>query len=317
MLCAARLPEPAAARVSEAGGLGVEAGASAATVQPVSKEDSTHNHGAPGVCVLPSPEEEEEEAAAEASQDAALAIPEQLRDLERAALLADNHLTLENGTVRLVDMWLEGGRHHCDWLGMICDENDFVVEIKLPFQKLRGSLPVGWSALKRLDKMRLDGNELTGGLPDSWSAMYSMKAMHLNDNRLSGSLPDAWGRGLPVLSEMYIYHNNLTGTLPPSWSAMSRLRMFFLYKNFFTGLLPAEWGALGSLRALNLNDRRGAAGPHGTPETNAFQAPLPCTWLTGMAAMRTPFRNPGFHFAWPFIDEPCGEAAPQAGESEL
>lgn len=72
----------------------------------------------------------------------------------------------------------------------------------------------------------------------------------------------------------------------------------FLYKNFFTGLLPAEWGALGSLRALNLNDRRGAAGPHGTPETNAFQAPLPCTWLTGMAAMRTPFRNPGFHFAW-------------------
>ena len=140
---------------------------------------------------------------------------------------------------------------------------------------ISGSLPVEWSALRRLTALSLGGVGsqcvVSGSLPHQWTALRSLTELSVPHCRLTGALPAAY-EALTALETLDLSYNALEGILPPSFSALRGLKSLKLHANRLNGSLPVEYGALGGLEQLLLY-------------INSLTGPLPEAY-TGLQGMR-------------------------------
>ncbi|GJP49227.1 hypothetical protein CLOM_g8465 [Closterium sp. NIES-68] len=141
---------------------------------------------------------------------------------------------------------------------------------------LRGEIPWGkMTALQRLERVDLSGNEVTGAavsaaaallpglkhlnltfnlidsLPAAVTAMTALESLHLDMNAISGSLPSGLS-ALTRLSSLVLGQNRIVGQLPEEIGALSSLVNLDLGENYFHGVPPDSWSNLTNLHLLSL-----------------------------------------------------------------
>lgn len=141
----------------------------------------------------------------------------------------------------------------CDWYGIYCDGEGYVVNIDLDYNYMTGMIPSSIGMLPYLSSLTMGGNTLSGSLPSEIGLIYSLRILELDYNMLTGSLPTEIG----LLSELYylrLDHNSLTGTLPSTMNNMASLEDVQLDYNYLSGTISDEifGNALLPLYRLNL-----------------------------------------------------------------
>ncbi|KAL9225878.1 hypothetical protein vseg_001754 [Gypsophila vaccaria] len=175
---------------------------------------------------------------------------------------------------------------HCDWEGVVCDENSRVMEVKIEGGKcsgvgvgvgagewgglyglgirrrcdakkgwLIGELPRGIAKLSKLRVLSLPFHEFSGEIWGEIWGLNDLEVLDLEGNRLSGRLPWEF-HGLRRLRVLNLGFNRISGRISPSLSGCVLLEMLNLGGNHLVGLLPAFFGGLPSLWGLYLSGNR-------------------------------------------------------------
>ncbi|GJP44843.1 hypothetical protein CLOM_g4251 [Closterium sp. NIES-68] len=166
---------------------------------------------------------------------------------------------------------------------------------------LRGEIPWGkMTALQRLERVDLSGNEVTGAavsaaaallpglkhlnltfnlidsLPAAVTAMTALESLHLDMNAISGSLPSGLS-ALTRLSSLVLGQNRIVGQLPEEIGALSSLVNLDLGENYFHGVPPDSWSNLTNLHLLSLYRLHLTAAfpPPGPPSRPSRPSPSP------------------------------------------
>ncbi len=120
---------------------------------------------------------------------------------------------------------------------------------------LDGIIPPALGRLRRLEVLRLSGNELTGPIPSSLGQLSMLCELDLGQNRLTGRIPPALGQ----LSNLYLLrlsHNQLSGSIPPELGSLAEMDMLELSDNRLEGALPSEMCNLTKLVSMSLANNR-------------------------------------------------------------
>jgi Leucine-rich repeat (LRR) protein len=107
------------------------------------------------------------------------------------------------------------------------------------------------TTLRRLQELRIAGNNFSGVLPDSLGAMAALRVLDASNNQFSGVVPATlclW-RQMTLLD---LSRNQLTGAIPPCMAMILSLQTLNLSSNQFTGSIPREFGNLVNLVSLRL-----------------------------------------------------------------
>ncbi|HRW10546.1 MAG TPA: hypothetical protein P5121_35830 [Caldilineaceae bacterium] len=80
----------------------------------------------------------------------------------------------------------------CEWTGVICND-DHVVELYLPNNGLRGSLPAELTDLTAVEFLDFSANDLHGKLPAGLTALHQLEEIYLADTGLEGVVDDSFG----------------------------------------------------------------------------------------------------------------------------
>ncbi|XP_023731836.1 receptor protein-tyrosine kinase CEPR1 [Lactuca sativa] len=129
--------------------------------------------------------------------------------------------------------WDDNGQKPvCNYTGVNCDQQGYVVKIDISAQGLFGHFPENiCSFLPRLRSLYLGYNKIHGDFPHSIT-------------------------NCSLLEQLNITHTNLTGTLP-DLSPMKSLKLLDLSSNFFTGAFPMSFINLTNLEVVNFNENAG------------------------------------------------------------
>ena len=142
--------------------------------------------------------------------------------------------------------------HECDWESIDC-KNEYIEEIDLTQNQLKGSLPTEIGLLTRCEKLYLNDNLIVGSLPSEIGLLQRLRILKLSRNSLSGSIPSELGN-CRSLTELRFYSNKFSGLLLPSNFNPMSLQHFNLASNEFTGSLPeaiSEFTRLSYFKAGN------------------------------------------------------------------
>ncbi|CAJ1952382.1 unnamed protein product [Cylindrotheca closterium] len=148
--------------------------------------------------------------------------------------------------------WLSS-RHECEWAGVRCGDSDYVTNVILVGQKIRGNLPKEFTELEGLDALALQWNDLTGTIPEEYGKMKRLGSFQVHYNQLTGTLPKSFFVGMRNLFLVNVGQNFLTGTIPLSFKNMVGLRGLYLFNNLFRGEIPSEIGELSLLNFIHLD----------------------------------------------------------------
>jgi hypothetical protein len=135
-------------------------------------------------------------------------------------LSSSTDTTNVNATLDTIPHW---GLDECDWVGVVCDENDenddendkMISQIDFSDWNMSGTIPAEIKFLPKLVHLDLSNNQLRGSLPEELFGLKRMK-------------------------RIYLYQNQLTGTLSSSISLMESLQVLHLSHNRFKGPIPQE-----------------------------------------------------------------------------
>ncbi|MCZ6756724.1 MAG: hypothetical protein O7C39_00430, partial [Bacteroidetes bacterium] len=123
--------------------------------------------------------------------------------------------------------------------------------------KLRGSIPSELGNLSELTQLWLDGNELTGSIPSSLGNLTNLESLDFGNffggNMLTGSIPSSFG-DLTSLEVLRLANNELSGSIPASVGNLSTLVLLDLSGNMLTGSIPSVLGNLANLAYLDLGN---------------------------------------------------------------
>lgn len=116
---------------------------------------------------------------------------------------------------------------------------------------LVGSIPseLGTS---NLHKLRLPRNKLTGSIPTHLANLTNLTVLELSGNKLSGSIP-TWFGTFKLLQRLELQNNQLTGQIPTELGQATSLESLLLHDNNLCGSVPTELGFLQHLKKLTTN----------------------------------------------------------------
>eukprot|EP00814_Leptocylindrus_danicus_P010077 CAMPEP_0116013680 /NCGR_PEP_ID=MMETSP0321-20121206/5861_1 /TAXON_ID=163516 /ORGANISM="Leptocylindrus danicus var. danicus, Strain B650" /LENGTH=693 /DNA_ID=CAMNT_0003483257 /DNA_START=120 /DNA_END=2198 /DNA_ORIENTATION=+ len=195
--------------------------------------------------------------------------------------------------------WYKDNTEICDWHGVECDDEDYVVKVSLPANNVSGHVPHEFWWLPRIEELNLSNNNVQfkfGGMQIGESK--TIRRLNLSNNALtdldgieqlhhtieeldfslnaySGTIPDRiWE--LTSLTKLYLDRNEFTGTLPPEIGNLENIQSFDLFGNSLTGTIPAEIGFMTSIRDFEISQ-------------NSFSGSIPWNMLQNMAGSLTGF----------------------------
>jgi Leucine-rich repeat (LRR) protein len=126
----------------------------------------------------------------------------------------------------------------CSWYGVECS-GGHLTALRLPYNKLRGSIPSELGNLSQLTYLRLDSNQFTGSIPSELGNLSQLTVLRLDSNRLTGSIPTELGN-LSQLPALRLESNQLTGSIQTELGNLSQLTVLRLNSNQLTGSIPSE-----------------------------------------------------------------------------
>ena len=108
-----------------------------------------------------------------------------------------------------------------------------LVRLELPFNRLKGPLPLEIGLLVNLEIMNFAGNVLEGCIYQRLlSDLIHLRVCNLSDNSFTGKLPECF-QHLKKLRVLDLSRNHFEGELPTSLSALEKLQvriyLYFLY----------------------------------------------------------------------------------------
>ena len=146
-------------------------------------------------------------------------------------------------------------KHVCEWEGILCDQNQHVIEINLPNNLLSGSIPFDLGNLSYLTYLNLSNNSLYGEIPDNLYLLSNLKELHLDYNHLSGEIPEMLFQ-FEQMEKLSLNYNQFHGTIPSSISTMIQLDMLNISNNKFSGVFPDGILTLINLMELDVSHNR-------------------------------------------------------------
>jgi hypothetical protein len=88
-----------------------------------------------------------------------------------------------------------------------------MVDLRLHFNRISGSIPDEHFGLSKLTRWDLYNMNLTGTLSTKIGQLRSLQTFRMRLNRISGTIPTEMGN-LGALQEVWLHQNDMTGTLP-------------------------------------------------------------------------------------------------------
>ncbi|MYD13351.1 MAG: hypothetical protein F4X00_06965, partial [Gemmatimonadetes bacterium] len=141
------------------------------------------------------------------------------------------------------------------WQGVTTDQEGYVTEIFLPWNRITGSIPPELGDLARLERLALYGNKLTRRIPPELGKLANVRRFSFSSNELEGPIPPELG-GMVRADTIYLSGNELSGPIPPEIGKLENLLHLALFDNELSGPLPAEFGNLKKLRSMWLVDNK-------------------------------------------------------------
>ncbi|XP_048446455.1 probable LRR receptor-like serine/threonine-protein kinase At3g47570 isoform X1 [Pyrus x bretschneideri] len=118
--------------------------------------------------------------------------------------------------------------------------------MRLGWNQIRGSIPVGIENLINLGILGFEVNQLRGPIPISICKLNKIFSLSLNHNELFGTIPVMLGN-LTSLGILLLMSNNLQGSIPLSLGECRNLQALNLSQNNLSGPIPDEVISLSSL----------------------------------------------------------------------
>ena len=118
---------------------------------------------------------------------------------EREALITLYNAT-DGDNWEMNDNWKNGGVFsppgtENTWYGVTCDAaNIMVVEIRLRYNNLNGTIPPEMGDFSYLEYLSFWGNQLTGEIPPELGNLFNLEKMFLCSNQLTGPIPPELGQ---------------------------------------------------------------------------------------------------------------------------
>ncbi|MBW3670684.1 MAG: fibronectin type III domain-containing protein, partial [Acidobacteria bacterium] len=174
--------------------------------------------------------------------------------------------------------WLGGAGTECTWYGVTCNSSgNSVVELRLGWNSLSGTIPPQIGNLSSLTRLHLDFSQLSGSIPAEVGNLASLRYLNLSSTRIGGAIPSTFGNlsslqsfaadnasleggipaelgGLTSLTFLSLIRNQLTGAIPSELGNLLALEILQLQENLLTGEIPPQLGNLQNLRTLSLFD---------------------------------------------------------------
>lgn len=127
----------------------------------------------------------------------------------------------------------------CSWHGILCDQQDNVIQLNLSDNNLIGGLTTTLD-VPFLQLLDLSQNTISGGITAWISTLDSLIVLDLSHNALTGSLPTQLS-AMDNLSILYLQDNNLTGGLPSIYPSTLDLNALYLHDNVLSGCIPVSY----------------------------------------------------------------------------
>jgi hypothetical protein len=141
--------------------------------------------------------------------------------------------------------------NECSWDGIVCTEEDELVEIHLNGRNVVGKLPESISLLTSVEVLSMDDNNITGTIPESLGGLANIRVIDFDNNDLTGSIPESLFNA-SMIQVLDLDTNNLQGTLSSRFGELEKLYYLQLDRNNFDGEIPDELATLTDLKYLSL-----------------------------------------------------------------
>ncbi|PKL79629.1 MAG: hypothetical protein CVV25_07105 [Ignavibacteriae bacterium HGW-Ignavibacteriae-4] len=141
------------------------------------------------------------------------------------------------------------------WYGVHLDGNKRVNEIKLDGNNLVGKIPKEIDKLTKLEGLYLGRNSLSGDITFELKTLSSLKYIKLDQNYFSGTIP-IWLDQMVDLRYINFEFNKLNGNIPSELGSLNKIETIRLKGNQLTGSIPKELGNLQKLQYLDLSYNR-------------------------------------------------------------
>ncbi|KAL8142146.1 hypothetical protein V2J09_015178 [Rumex salicifolius] len=162
-------------------------------------------------------------------------------------------------STNLLASWTQSDPNPCNWVGVKCNGESRVVELKLRYMDLQGPLPSTLQPLKSLSSMILVSANLTGTIPKEFGSYQELTLIDISDNSISGEIPPEVC-DLQRLQTLSLHTNSLEGSIPLEIGNLSSLVNFTLYDNQLSGEIPATIGKLRSLEIFRAGGNQNLRG---------------------------------------------------------
>ena len=133
-------------------------------------------------------------------------------------------------------------KEYCNFTGVTCDSNGYVISIDLYNKGLAGTLPATWDNLNRLTKFKAVGNEIRGPIPTNLYELDKLTTIELSSNQLTGEIPRELRR-IKFLRRLLLQDNKLNGTIHKDLCDLNKLTAFHIANNVdMNGEIPSCFG---------------------------------------------------------------------------
>lgn len=141
---------------------------------------------------------------------------------------------------------------YCDWEGVTCSRENYVVELNLSGFGLTGQLSSSIGCFPFLKSLYLNDNKLTSTIPEAICDLANLQYLQMDRAGLTGTIPTCMC-SMTHLMYLYMDSNSLTGEIPTCVSNLTFLKEMHLKCNAISGTIPTGFNNLQFLTEVRFN----------------------------------------------------------------